>query len=424
MYKNFTKFLILTLLIIPTAVFAGIEQSGDNVTLRGNLNSAEGVTIFNNGLTTVNGAAITTFIPQVDRLIIDGPVSIDNQIIIRGGNPADGRVLRAQDDNGLAAWENVLFVVDADFNNGGDLAQAPRSIGNLDPFSMSVLVNNIERVTIDNIGNTIFNPNQEDNDFVIRGQADNNLLRVDASTDRVGFGTANPQTKIHIDNGVDANPAFGGFVVIGDLAADNIAIDDDEIIARNANVLDTLVLQDNFGAVRIGDTAGNGRLGIAASPTTTLDLNGIFRYRSGAQAGNVLVAFDATGRALWSAQPVNQGPQGEQGEQGPVGQKGPQGQQGQQGDPGPEGSANGCIEVDGNGSVSCPAGSTLVGGRAQCNGNDRLIENRPNGPNGAVPVSWIGRCQDDNNSDQFKDASVSAICCGCTLDANGDPVCT
>ena len=53
-------------------------------------------------------------------------------------------------------------------------------------------------VTISDIGAAVFNENSNDADFRVEGNGDANLVFGDASTDRVGIGTATPDSKLEV----------------------------------------------------------------------------------------------------------------------------------------------------------------------------------------------------------------------------------
>lgn len=71
--------------------------------------------------------------------------------------------------------------------------------------------------------------------------------------DNVGIGITNPGTKLQIDNGSDASLADGsGYFVIGNESGINIAMDNNEILARNNAVNSTLYIQTEGGFTSFG----------------------------------------------------------------------------------------------------------------------------------------------------------------------------
>jgi hypothetical protein len=71
--------------------------------------------------------------------------------------------------------------------------------------------------------------------------------------DKVGVGTTTPNTKLHVADGTEATLTSGsGFVVIGNNAATNIVVDDNEIQARNNAAASALLLQPQAGNVGVG----------------------------------------------------------------------------------------------------------------------------------------------------------------------------
>jgi hypothetical protein len=71
--------------------------------------------------------------------------------------------------------------------------------------------------------------------------------------DKVGVGTTTPNTKLQVDNGTEATLASGtGFVVVGNNAATNLVVDDNEVQARNNGAAAPLSIQPHAGNVGIG----------------------------------------------------------------------------------------------------------------------------------------------------------------------------
>jgi hypothetical protein len=58
--------------------------------------------------------------------------------------------------------------------------------------------------------------------------------------------------RLHVENGTDVTPAGGGFIQAGRSNSINIALDDNEIMARNNGAPTTLVLNNDGGLVKIG----------------------------------------------------------------------------------------------------------------------------------------------------------------------------
>lgn len=103
----------------------------------------------------------------------------------------------------------------------------------------------------------------------------------------VGIGVTEPQSKLQIVGGTDAELNGGGFLIIGSLTQANIAIDNNEIIARNNGSESTLHMQANGGDIYIhSKQAGtefvvkdNGNVGIGTnSPSAKLHVTGGTTY--------------------------------------------------------------------------------------------------------------------------------------------------
>jgi hypothetical protein len=79
----------------------------------------------------------------------------------------------------------------------------------------------------------------------------------------VGIGTTTPAVQLHVGNGTDVTPGGGGFIQAGRSDSINIAIDNNEIMARNNGAPTTLFLNNDGGDVKIGQDfvlAGNENL--------------------------------------------------------------------------------------------------------------------------------------------------------------------
>ena len=110
-------------------------------------------------------------------------------------------------------------------------------------------------VTINDGGNNI--------DFVVKGNGSNEgnpLLMCDASTGRVGInGVGSPAATLHVGGTTDSSLANHGLLVLGPTGAENMTLDQNEIIARNNGAASTLAADGGNGggdaAVKTEETA-------------------------------------------------------------------------------------------------------------------------------------------------------------------------
>jgi len=74
----------------------------------------------------------------------------------------------------------------------------------------------------------------------------------------VGIGVASPQAPLQLPGAPDVAPSSGGALVIGPVNGPNIAVDQNEIMARNNGSVTTLTLNANGGNVNLGGSLGIG----------------------------------------------------------------------------------------------------------------------------------------------------------------------
>lgn len=106
----------------------------------------------------------------------------------------------------------------------------------------------------------------------------------------VGIGTTMPTVRLHIEGGSDAGIAGGGFIQAGVSTGLNIAIDNNEIMARNNGAAANLLLNNDGGNVGIG----------RGPVTNTLEVDG---NASKSSAGDWLANSDT--RLKKNIQPLN-----------------------------------------------------------------------------------------------------------------------
>lgn len=98
----------------------------------------------------------------------------------------------------------------------------------------------------------------------------NERMRI-LSNGNVGIGTIDPDVKLHVAGGTDAEPAAGGFIVAGTITGANVVIDNNEIMARNNRVPSTLFLNVDGGNVSVSPD-GTGHLIAKVVEITGADL--------------------------------------------------------------------------------------------------------------------------------------------------------
>ena len=142
----------------------------------------------------------------------------------------------------------------------------------------------------------VVNESGADKDFRVEGDTDANLLFVDASTDRIGIGTASPSARLHVvGNQYRQNDSTGSFGFVVNTTAATTRLEtlfggSSFAIRTNGDATDKLLL----------DSSGN--LGIGtASPTALLDVNAdTMRLRTARTPASATAAGNA-GDICWDA---------------------------------------------------------------------------------------------------------------------------
>jgi hypothetical protein len=88
----------------------------------------------------------------------------------------------------------------------------------------------------------------------------------------VGINTNAPDVPLHIDGGSDVSLGYGGYLIAGPVDGTNIAMDNNEIMARDNGAASSLYLNTNGGYVLINGSSES-RVGIGlTSPTRVLHI--------------------------------------------------------------------------------------------------------------------------------------------------------
>jgi hypothetical protein len=137
-----------------------------------------------------------------------------------------------------------------EYSDGGELGEGNRTLGNTDRFSLGFITDNTNRLNI-------------------------------TGTGRIGIGITNPRTTLQVLNGTLAFLDRGGYIMTGDRATENIAIDNIGIMARNNDASSRLYLQrfggETFinGPLTVSAAAGfSDNVGIGATPESRLHVSG------------------------------------------------------------------------------------------------------------------------------------------------------
>ena len=91
-----------------------------------------------------------------------------------------------------------------------------------------------------------------------------NLALCYENNGRVGIGTSSPNAKVHVQDGTDVNYGGGGQLVLGPTSSANLALDGNEILARNNGAEAPLFLQISGGDVLMTPNE-NGQVGIGVT---------------------------------------------------------------------------------------------------------------------------------------------------------------
>lgn len=161
--------------------------------------------------------------------------------------------------------------------------------------------------TSNSAGGVIYNSGSTSNGLQFRTNGNVTRMVIDESGD-VGIGTTTPDARLHVLGGTDAGPAgTGGYIVAGPLDGQNVAIDNNEIAARNNGALTRLAINADGGEVVVTGQPGD-RVGVGTTnPQVKLDVLGdgdddggvaganevVARFRDTTATGHTAISIDA-----------------------------------------------------------------------------------------------------------------------------------
>lgn len=103
----------------------------------------------------------------------------------------------------------------------------------------------------------------DNNEIQARNNGSAADISIQAGGGNVGIGTKNPAVKLQVSNGTDASAASGGYLQLGAASVANLAFDNNEMQARTNGAATDLYMQVGGGNVGIG----------TGSPTTKLEID-------------------------------------------------------------------------------------------------------------------------------------------------------
>lgn len=128
-----------------------------------------------------------------------------------------------------------------------------------------------KKLTFANLFNSIntpviINSVAADQDTIIRGDTDTNLVFVDASTDRVGFGTATPTEKIDVAGGIALNGVVNNASVDTQSTAGAVSLTTDTTVISSADsIAITLGVPSKVGQSKTIVSSSTGAITLTAT---------------------------------------------------------------------------------------------------------------------------------------------------------------
>ena len=218
-----------------------------------------------------NGTAVPVFFINANTGALSiGDNTINQNYLLPSARGTNNQILRT-DNNGNLSFSNETAVTLAGTNGITTSGTYP---------NFTISGNNLWKLNGNSGTNAAANfiGTTDATDFVLRT---NNTERMRVlSGGNVGIGISNPGAKLHVGNGVDVSLAAGGTIVMGPTTAANLAMDNNEIQARNNGAASTLFLNNGGGNLNVDAgsfvvdaTANNVGIGLTA-PESKLHIVG------------------------------------------------------------------------------------------------------------------------------------------------------
>jgi hypothetical protein len=171
---------------------------------------------------------------------------------------------------GTNAPENTLHVFKGSAGVVSGHSNAPLVVENSTNCYINLLAPNVSEsaVLFGNptsaaSGGIVYNNPSASNGFQFRTNG-NAVQMTLTNAGNVGIGIQSPATKLQVVGGIDLSAGGNGYIVAGSATSKNLAIDENEIRARNNANASDLLLNSNGGNVIMNNTATKLGIGISA----------------------------------------------------------------------------------------------------------------------------------------------------------------
>lgn len=156
--------------------------------------------IINQNLLLGNGSSLITISPNGEALEVDSTLVLEDQIEIRGGNPAASLVLTS-DANGLASWTSSGS---SEWVDAGNILHPEES--SVDELAIGGTSEAGADIFLGVDGTAVFNEQANNSSFRVESNVQENAFIVEGNTSNVGIDIASPSEKLE----VNGNSIFAG----------------------------------------------------------------------------------------------------------------------------------------------------------------------------------------------------------------------